>query len=171
MAEFYYIKIGSFWLTVDGADYAAAIGKRCELKVDGIPGLRTKYRKATFRDFRGNAIVQKTEVGTAGRPIVINVLGKLPAATARLIEAANEAALDNETVIRLQGTESPASPDFDHDVLPDGDEAFTWESEDAFGNYKGAVLRYVTAGQTLLTWGGVPLYWPGGTVRLAWSRS
>lgn len=165
MAEYYEIQIDDIYLSKDGLEHAAGIGSRCALNVEGVPGLQSNYRKNKFLDFRGNPILLKTNVGTAGREIVITVTGKLPAAVALQIIALHQASELNDTVIRLQGNDAD-TPDFDHYVLPDV-EPFTWTGFDGFGNYLGAVLRYVTVGDTELFWDTDQLLYDGD--ELLWS--
>jgi hypothetical protein len=148
MAEFYQIKIGSIWLTKDSLEQAAGIGMRCKLTVDGVDKLQSDYLKNRFNDFRGNPIIQKTQVGKAGREIVITIDGKLPVVTAEALIALHRDSELNDTAFRVIGNDTD-TPDFDVFVLPDKD-PFIWKGPDGFGNYTGAVLRYVTIGSTFL---------------------
>jgi hypothetical protein len=66
MADFYQICVGGIYLTKDGNVQAAGIGKRIKLSVDGVDKLQSVYLKNRFNDFRGNPIIQKTNVGSAG---------------------------------------------------------------------------------------------------------
>jgi hypothetical protein len=165
MAEYYQIKIGSIYLTVDGNIQSAGIGSRCRLSVDGIPQLQSNYLKNRFNDMRGNPIIQKTEVGTTGREIVVTIDGKLPAAVAASIIALHQSSEANDTAIRLTGDDTD-TPSFDLFVLPDKD-AFTWKDPDGFGNYVGAILRYVAVGDIFLFWDGDRLLWDGDVLK--WS--
>jgi hypothetical protein len=51
-------------------------------------------------------------------------------------------------------------------VLPDKD-AFSFKEFDGFGNYMGAVLRYVAVGDIFMFWDGDRLLWDGDV--LLWS--
>jgi hypothetical protein len=165
MADYYRIKIGSIWLTKDGLEQAAGIGKRCAIDVEGIAALQSDYVKNRFNDFRGNPIIQKTNVGKAGKPIVITITGKLPAAVAQSLIALHQTSEANDAAIRLTGNDTD-TPDFDVYVLPDVN-PFTWKKPDGFGNYTGAVLQYVTVGDIKLFWDADRLLWDGD--RLLWS--
>jgi hypothetical protein len=165
MAEYYQIKIDSIWLTKDSLEQVAGIGNRCKLSVEGVDKLQSDYLKNRFNDFRGNPIIQKTLVGKAGREIVITIDGKLPVVTAEALVALHRDSEENETVIRLIGDDTD-TPNFDVDVLPDKD-SFTWKDPDGFGNYTGAILRYVTVGDVFLFWDTDRLLWDGDV--LLWS--
>lgn len=169
MAEYYEIQIDDIFLTKDGLEKAAGIGQRCALQVDGVPALQSAYVKTRQNDMRNNPVIQKTEIGTAGSgrglPIVVSIVGKLPVETAEMITALHRSREVTDTVIRLIGTDTD-TPDFDVFVLPDVND-FTWGQPDGFGNYLGAVLRYVTIGNTSLVWGGELIAWD--TEQLGWN--
>jgi hypothetical protein len=165
MADYYQVKIDGIWLTRDGLEQAAGIGQRCKLSVEGVPALQSNYVKNRFNDFRGNPIIQKTNVGSAGKPLVITIEGKLPASVAQSLITLHQASELNDTVIHLVGDDTD-TPSFDVYVLPDKD-PFTWTGPDGFGNYTRAVLRYVTVGDIFLFWDGDRLLWDGDV--LLWS--
>jgi hypothetical protein len=165
MADYYQVSIGGIYLTKDGNVQAAGIGKRCRLTVDGVPALQSKYLKNRFNDFRGNPIIQKTEVGTAGRELVVTIDGILPSAIAAEIITLHQSSEDNDTAIRLTGDDTD-TPSFDVYVLPDR-EQFTWKGPDGFGNYTGAVLRYVAVGDIFMFWDSDRVLWDGDV--LLWS--
>jgi hypothetical protein len=165
MADFYQISIGGIYLTKDGNVQAAGIGKRIKLSVDGVDKLQSVYLKNRFNDFRGNPIIQKTNVGSAGREIVITVEGKMPAVVADLLVALHQSSEANDTAFRLTGDDAD-TPDFDLFVLPDKD-AFSFKEFDGFGNYTGAVLRYVAVGDIFMFWDGDRVLWDGDV--LLWS--
>ena len=166
MADYYQIKIGDIYLTVDGNVQSAGIGQRCKLSVDGVDKLQSNYLKNRFNDFRGNPIIQKTEIGTAGREIVVTIDGKLPASVAEDIITLHQASEANDAVIRLIGDEAD-TPSFDLYVLPDVN-AFQFKTFDGFGFYTGPiVLRYVAVGDIELFWDGDRLLWDGDL--LLWS--
>lgn len=166
MADYYQIKIGSIYLTVDGNIQPAGIGSRCKLSVDGVDKLQSNYLKNRFNDMRGNPIIQKTEIGDAGREIVVTIEGKLPASVATSIIALHQTSESTDAVIVITGDEAD-TPSFDLFVLPDRD-AFSFKTFDGFGNYTGPiVLRYVAVGDIELFWDSDRLLWDGDT--LLWS--
>lgn len=146
MAEFYEVKIDDFWLTKDGTEQAEGSGNRIMCLVDGVDKLLgSDYTKSRFKDFRGNPILQFTHVEKRGREIVITMDHKLPAVTGAMITALHRSSDLAKTPFRLQGSDGDG-PAWDVMVLPDGDDAFDWAKFDGFGNYIGAILRYITTG-------------------------
>jgi hypothetical protein len=168
MAEYYSIKIGDIYLSVDGMSHAAGIGQRCALEVDGVQALQSPFIINRENDMRGNPIITKTRVGQAGREIVINVIGKLPVAVGDQISDLHNDAHENNSVIRLIGDDSD-EPDFDLHVMPDKDHFTRDRKTDGFGSYTGVVLRYVAVGSARLTWSPDKLVWGADTLIWNWS--
>jgi len=161
MARFYQIKIGSIWLTKDGTEHAVGTG-RSRLDVQGVDKLQSDYVKTRVNDMRGNPIIQKTNVGIAGREIVITVT-KIPVSVAESLIALHRSSEENDTAFQIVGTEGD-TPDFDLFVLPDVN-AFEFKEFDGIGNYVNSVLRYVTVGEAYLSWSLDRLTWDGDDLK------
>ena len=162
MGAFHYtIQIDDIYLSRDGTGATT----NAKVLVEGVDRLQSSYTKNIQKDFRNNPIILKTNVGVAGREIVIDI-PVIYKPVAELLIALHQASEENDTVIRLIGTDA-TTPDFDLYVLP-GEPGYEFKDYSKPSNaYLNSKLRYISVGDISLFWDTERLAWDGDT--LLWS--